>query len=231
MRHLFVALPAYSGQIWVPTMQSLFHSLWALQGTRIELFPILFEAMIGQTRSRLLSHFLASGATDMLFVDADLMWGAPAIERILSHPVDIVAGDYPRRSEPICYSTRLLPKEGGGWNTDRTATGLIEVEGVPTGFMRITQGAAARMVAAYPEQEFNDKELSGGKGCYLFDHALRDGQLWGEDYSFCRRFRAIGGKVFVDPSIVIQHFGFKPYAGNYNQWLEKAVIHGGEPDL
>lgn len=73
MNHLFVAIPGYTGQIWIPTMQSLFHGLWALQNTRVEIYPILFEAMIGQTRSRLLAHFLASGATHMMFLDTDLM--------------------------------------------------------------------------------------------------------------------------------------------------------------
>lgn len=224
MRHLFVAIPGYDGRIWIPTMQSLFHSLWALQGVRIEIYPILFEAMICQTRARLMSHFLASGATDMLFTDTDLMWPVNAIERILSHPVDVVAADYPRRMEPICYSTKFLPKEGGGWHTERTETGLIEVEGVPTGFMRLTRQAVMRMIKAYPEQEFKDPDLPDNHGHHLFDHQLVDGKLWGEDYSFCRRYRAIGGKVFVDPGIELQHFGFKPYAGNFGQWLEIVTL-------
>ena len=35
-----------------------------------------------------------------------------------------------------------------------------------------------------------------------------------EDYEFCRRWRALGGKVWVDPGIWLKHFGTFAYHGD-----------------
>jgi hypothetical protein len=34
-----------------------------------------------------------------------------------------------------------------------------------------------------------------------------------EDYAFCDRWRELGGRVFIDPSVRLSHVGEKAYAG------------------
>jgi hypothetical protein len=36
---------------------------------------------------------------------------------------------------------------------------------------------------------------------------------YGEDYSFCKRWRDMGGQVWVDPSISMGHLGTKIWKG------------------
>lgn len=45
------------------------------------------------------------------------------------------------------------------------------------------------------------------------------GRYLAEDYAFCRRWRDIGGKVFVDPLCKLGHLGQHMYRGNLAESL------------
>jgi hypothetical protein len=67
-----------------------------------------------------------------------------------------------------------------------------------------------------------EPNLPGDLAYALFDTVLEDGGYWGEDYVFCRRWGAIGGETFVDPSIAFRHVGMKAFAGRLGDHLESA---------
>jgi hypothetical protein len=73
--------------------------------------------------------------------------------------------------------------------------------------MRITRSVGEKMIAAYPDLWYHDSTCSpaGLKVYNLFDFELLNHQYFTEDYVFCRRFRAIGGKVWVDPILELDH--------------------------
>jgi hypothetical protein len=219
-KHLFLVLPSYTGHIWIPTMTSLFYGLWGLEDTRIELCPILFDAQIAMTRSQAAMLFLNSAATDLVMCDWDMVFPAEALARLISHPVDVVGCDYPRRREPICYSTRFL-RNGKGWDLSVDDNGLIKVEAVPSGLLRISRHAITQVVEAYPDLYYIDELMPGHKGCALFSNLIENSRSWGEDISFCRRWRKIGGEVYLDPEIQVSHWGQKQFQGDYGHWLEE----------
>jgi hypothetical protein len=228
-RHLFLVLPSYTGHIWVPTAASLIYNLWNLQETRVELCPILFDAQIAMSRSQAAMLFLASSASDMIMCDWDMVFSAPSIAQLISHPVDIVGCDYPRRTEPIGYSTRFLrDRSGKRFNVTPDENGLIEVEAVPTGLMKISRNAVEQMIEAYPDLHYIDELMPNKKGCALFSNLFENSRSWGEDISFCRRWRRIGGKVYLDPAIAIGHWGHKQFTGDYNHWLK--AMAKADPD-
>ena len=77
-----------------------------------------------------------------------------------------------------------------------------------------------RMVRSYPNLEFYTKDTKAEKAYALFD-PYRIGRIkFGEDYSFCRRWRDIGGKVWLDPEIKLGHIGFKTFVGTIGSWLK-----------
>jgi hypothetical protein len=53
---------------------------------------------------------------------------------------------------------------------------------------------------------------------------LLDHQYFTEDYVFCRRFRAIGGKVWVDPILELDHTGTKVFRGCLFDYLQRECI-------
>ena len=49
------------------------------------------------------------------------------------------------------------------------------------------------------------------------------GQWWGEDYWFSHRWRAMGGKVWVDPEIAFTHRGSKAWAATFGDSVRATV--------
>jgi hypothetical protein len=172
--------------------------------------------MIAHSRDMICAKFLASDATDLVMIDSDVVWPDGTLTRLVDHPVDIVAGLYPRRADPLAFHVRYIDKPELHADPD---TGLLEVEGVPAGFLRITRDALSRMVAAYASKRFADKHAPGGFAHALFDNIHEGDAYYGEDYSFCRRWRDIGGKVWIDPNMTLTHIGFKGFTGSVGDWL------------
>jgi hypothetical protein len=165
-------------------------------------------------RNKVVETFLKSDATDLVFMDADLVFDVAAIYNLLQHDVDIVAAIYPYKVDPESYPVRIINNPNG---TAHVENGLIEAIFVPTGLMRIRRNVIETMITKYP-----NLILTNGQ------HTLFDtGDLWhegtwhGEDVTFCRRWREIGGRIWILPDIDIAHIGSKEYIGNYHKFLLK----------
>jgi hypothetical protein len=48
-----------------------------------------------------------------------------------------------------------------------------------------------------------------------------DGRFLSEDYGFCRYWQKMGGKVWVDPTINLTHFGRIKYQGKMLEYLNR----------
>jgi hypothetical protein len=218
-RSVWIAIPAYTGMIHLSTMRSILTDLLALQarGDDVTIFDESGNAMIADCRAVIVAKFLASDATDLVFVDSDVCWAAGELVGLVDAPVDFVAGIYPQRRDPPAYCVQ--------WITERKElhadpeTGLLEVAGVPAGFMRLSRAMLEKMVEAYPDTVFHCDDAPDGKAYALFD-SYRIGKLkMGEDYSFCRRWRDIGGQIWINPEITMGHVGFKTFPGHLGDWL------------
>lgn len=218
-KHVFIAIPAYTGTIHLGTMRSVIADMLKLadRGDRVSIFDESGNAMIGDCRGLIVAQFLASEATDLVFVDSDVAWEAGSLVRLVDHPVDFVAGLYPQRRDPLDFCCQ--------WDSSKpeielSEHGLIEVYGVPAGFMRCSRAMLESMVAHYPDLQFHC-ETAPDKTAHDLFGPYRIGRVkFGEDYSFCRRWRDIGGKVWVDPEIAMGHCGYKTFMGTVGEWLK-----------
>lgn len=175
------------------------------------------NSMIAHGRDLLCAKFLGDEtATDLFFVDNDVAWPKGWMFKLVDYPVDMVAGVYPQRIDPPNFSCRYINKPEL-WSDPET--GLLEVAGVPAGFLRISRACLEKMVAAYPEKRFADKNAPTGFAWALFDNIHEGDAYFGEDYSFCERWRRIGGQVWVDPRLEMTHTGFKSFKGSFGDWL------------
>lgn len=198
------------------------------------------DSMLVRARDVMLSAFYASDADEMLFLDDDVSAPPGMFGKLFSHErdkdghaVELVAGVYPGRGDPIDFVVRPLsfankpgPAEGGierkGVYLDvQYPSGLAEVEGAATGFMRITRAGAQRMIEAHRDDWYEDGTAPGLRIYHLFDFVFRRErrQLFSEDYTFCERFRAAGGRVFVDVDLTLHHTGKKTFTGCFGDFL------------
>ena len=217
---LFIATPCLDGNVNAHYTASLVRTMSALQRRGWRSPQIDFEignSLIADARNKLVARFLASDASDLVFIDSDLSWSAEDLLRLASIDAPFVAGVYQRKSRAkIDFAVKFGPAIG------LDAQRLMAVERVGTGFMRLRRDCLERMVAAHPSLRLrNPGAPEDGHFYALFDTAIVDGQFIGEDFTFCDRWRAIGGQVLIDPAINLSHHGAAAYDEPLLKYLQK----------
>jgi hypothetical protein len=217
---VMIAIPAYSGQIHLGTFRSLFTDLLALQarGDSFEVHDECGNALIADARALIVAQFLASDCDTLVFVDSDVCWEAGALLWLLDAPVDMVAGIYPQRRDPIAYCVKWK-SEGELW----AENGLLESVGVPFGFVKLSRAMLEQMVAQYPDSEFYVENAPGQKAWALFADYRIGKHKMGEDYAFCRRWTEMGGRLWVNPEIKMGHVGYKTFPGHLGEELRSRI--------
>lgn len=221
MKKVFIAVLAYDFKVDTDCVMAVINNMEILKRNGIGVH-LHFETgccYLPIARNNCVFKFMASDCTDMVFVDSDVAFQSDAIMKLISPDKDIVCGLYPFKLDTEGYPARLLANDDGTYKID-PYTGLVEIEGGPTGLMRIQRQVIATMQAKLPETEcVNDQ----GESIFsLFDTGMQRGskQWFGEDYLFCLRWRDLGGKIWAEPDIEFDHIGRKRYHGNYRKYME-----------
>lgn len=115
--------------------------------------------------------------------------------------------------------------------TVQVENGRIKLHDAGTGFMMIKREAILKLLKAYPELKYNnDVNINNTElkdhFYALFDTMIDpvDKRYLSEDYTFCRRWQEIGGDIWLDPSISLNHYGHFCFQGN-----PRAIIQFNEP--
>lgn len=230
---VFIACFGYGGSIPIDTAKSLFASIVDLNSNGIETDLDLRGGgpYVMKERNISLMRFLASNATHMIFIDADLAFRHDSIRKLMTKAIEkdihLMGALYRYKMDQEAYPCQLYTADDGSYYEE---DGLYRAAGIPTGMMLISRHCAETLIEEYPETRFELRD-SGSKTVAmtlydLFDGLLFNGQWWGEDYVFCRRWTALGGQIWVYPDIDVAHIGMKPWAGNFSKWVaanEKAI--------
>jgi hypothetical protein len=208
-----VGIPSIDGKVCANTTDSLLAEqfLGFQQGVH---FLVVWESgcsLIGVARNKIAKRFLDTKEADCLvMIDSDISWKGGDLAKLAKRPHDVVGCTYRSKTDDVQFHLRGDPE----WCGD-----LLRVDGIPGGFMKISRHALETMKAE-PYREDSGREMRN-----WFPTGMHDGELWGEDYGFCRQWRETGGEVFLDPSIKLRHHGgMQVYTGDPLEWLE-SVSH------
>lgn len=207
---LMIAVPCHGNRLYSQCAYGLLSIVGQLAMRRLSHRVVLMpdESLITRARNEALERFLASDSTHLLFVDADMEFVADDVFRLLAAKQDFVAAAGVRRVDgPLHFCIN-----GQNMVVDKE-TGLCEADAVGGAFVLLSRACAERMRAAYPEFSYKDKDDPNLTRLMLYDTGLVDGHFMSEDFLFCRRWRAIGGRVMVDPTIELGHVGERAYRG------------------
>ena len=163
---------------------------------------------VDDARNRLVQEFLLSDCTELVFLDSDVSWRPEALIRLCRHPKQVVGGVYPYRRE----GTRDSMPYRGLAPTLREPSGLIEVEALPAGFLKIARSVLERLEAC--AERFWHREDRRRQIPIIFERTLSDGKRWGGDITFCKKWRALGGKIWADPDLMLGHTGSNIHRGS-----------------
>lgn len=175
---------------------------------------------ISSARATMLRKALDARADVVVFLDYDLSWEPGDLLKLIETDGDVVSGAYRFKQDEERYMGRLCEDDAG--KPIGRDDGCVKAEWIPAGFLKVTATAVDRFMHAYPELCFGPRyNLSVD----LFNHGAHNGQWWGEDYSFSRRWNEKCGDIWVIPDINLAHNArqkdgsFKPYPGNFHNYL------------
>ena len=228
---IFVAAPSYDSKVFVPCVQSLLNAIQVLLVNKIEMM-FRFECgspYVSLARNNLARAFMESGFTDMIFIDADLGFPPKAFRDLIDSPEELIAGAYPKKQDDTFFPIFAVTDET---NHPVVENGVIQVNGMATGFMKIKRSVFEKIAAAHPELEYMDT-LTNKKTFDFFGTFVKDGRWYGDDFGFCKLWMETGGKCWVLPDITFIHAGSKNYVGNLHEFLtrlgDKELADKGAP--
>lgn len=252
---IFFALPAFGGLCYAYFVQSLIDGCKKLDSLGIEWHCewLLHESLVQRARNILVDRFLASDATHLMFIDADIAWRPDDLVAMIDTDLPMVCGAYPVKGiqwdnvkaailrgeepEPVAARYAVNPAWHEASKAEKNADGTTTLTWTPhqgtcipvldaaTGFLLVKRHVFFEM--AKPEWlYFSDSPDTRGRPMVsFFDCAIRDGRYLSEDYLFSRRWQDIGGTVWLYVPAVLKHVGSYVYSAD----LLKQIIPSEDP--
>jgi hypothetical protein len=209
-----IGAPMYGGTCFDYFMLGVFdlQQECSRRGIPLGLQAVRNESLIPRARNGIMADFLDSNASHLVFIDSDIGFTGRDVLRLVAHDLPLVGGTYAKKNRDR-YDPAMVPLDRG---VQVTASELVEIACLPGGFMCIRRDMAERMAGAYRDAWYCDSNRDGKPVLDLFatfiDPVTRN--MWSEDYAFCQRWRDIGGKVFLDPNIMLTHSGTTTFEGD-----------------
>lgn len=219
---LHFCIPCYNGALTESFFISMLKFMNATTqiGMSYTVDTMVNESLIPRGRNSLCAKFLAfePRSTHLLFIDADIGFEPQEIVKLVLADKDVVGGLYPKKALPIQYVVNKVE------NGDKDGN-VVEVANLGTGFMLIRREVIESMIANHPELHYQD-QIGLDPKFAPFKYALFDTlidpvtkEYLSEDYTFCKRWRDMGGKIFADLSIQLDHVGYYKFSGDATKLL------------
>ena len=240
-----LSMPVY-GKIDVPFVQCLMGMLSS--STVIQMWDFLpGDSLVNRARNNLAKRFLEGFPGQdkdgnpvtvqhdwMLFLDTDLIFRSEDVDRLyqlaLKRGPGIYCGAYPIKQLKPKVVFNNMP------NCTPDEEGIVEVREAGTGFMLIHRDVYEQMKVKFKDEIEYDVDMGVptenpviswdffSVGVY-YDPLLKRKRFLSEDWYFCQRWRAIGGKVLMHSKISCNHIGTFNYPGNPNDVMEAAEMY------
>lgn len=233
VKHVFIAIPTY-GDLPAKSVHTLLTAKdWLIShDVSVDVMILAGNCHVDDARNDMVARFMDTDCTDLVFVDSDVVYTPMAIGQLLSHPVDIVGGAYPYKDKPDEFPIVFIDNQ---WKAEN---GLVEVAGIPTGFLRISRAAVtAAYKMNYPKGTWKPKGLNTAKNpnVEMFYRGFKpiEGAQPGEatfvrrsgDFQFCHDMRRAGWSIYCDPNLSLGHIGQQHSLGNLGRKLMEPKFH------
>jgi hypothetical protein len=206
---VLIATPAHDGRLDVWYTTSLVNSVRIAQENGIFLHPVFmsYDALVQRARNDLFRLGLDYDA--VIWIDADLEWHPMWIMELLGSDKDVIGGTYRKKTddaELYTVKTKNLAAEDG----------LIKVDGLGLGFVKMSKKAIADLWEASEPYE------NEGRECRMVcDIGIIDGQLVSEDNMVAKKLKDLGFDMWLDPRMTCCHIGTKKFYGNFEDYAKR----------
>ena len=237
---VFMATPMYGGMCTGTYTAALMQTPMTFSKAGVQLYYtyMMNESLITRARNSLAYDFLASQATHLMFIDADIGFRPEDIVEMVKRDVDICCGLYPKKE---IHWQRVADAVGKGVPADQLKdhTGtfvvnlvaneraevkmneLLEISNGGTGFMLIKREVFEALADKVPEYNNDmymatDTERKPRVIKEFFATSIdpdSNNRLLSEDYHFCKLARQHGFKIHAAPWVQLSHTGTYIFSG------------------
>jgi len=216
--HLHIGIPCYGGMVSEPTMTSFLRFVLMASQMKLNwsLDTMVNESLVTRARNNLMAKMMTNNqATHFMFIDADIRFQPESIFQMIAHDKDVIGGLYPKKALPINYVINLKP-------TVTVQGDIYTVDTMGTGFLLFKRQVYEKLIAAHPECKYVD-DIGLGKQYEpmmysIFDTIIDEkGHYLSEDWTFCRRWQAIGGEIWAHSKTLLNHVGHYEFAGDISK--------------
>lgn len=216
MRRVLIGTPSYDGRIDVWFANSLVETVKMAEKKGIFVHAIYtsYDSLIQRARNSLFKLALEGDYDDLFFIDSDCEWEPQWFFNLLDRPEPIVGGALVKKGDnEEGYTVKLTDKQLK-YSQDKS---LVQVDGVGTGFMKISRFALEKL------WNISEPYISDGQEHRMIcDIKVENGDLISEDYVIANKWKSLGYRVWVDPTITLNHIGIKKFKGNFYNFLQKS---------
>lgn len=164
----------------------------------------------------------------LLCVDNDMDFSPDMVQDMLVFDKPLVGCFYRRKCDKVDFVGLVLEGE------HHAVSGFLPVQSIGMGVTLITRDCITQMIEAYPElvhdvpedapplEMFSGQQLKKVFRC--FDKFPMGYAQMAEDYSFCKRWRDIGGEIWANIAHPVGHVGPKLFTGSLLEEIRKEPV-------
>lgn len=216
MKKLYIAIPSHDNRCHFPMAFGLLEMYSELSKRGIHINPALHsKTSAARGRNNLFSDFLDSDCDALLFIDTDMHIKGKAKEMVnmVLRPHLIVGAMYPQKTTALRWVMNPIPGETVIESGDNA--GLVKVDKLGTGGLRIRREAIEAIIAKMPEIAYVEDDVTGnGKTKYglcqetvVYDPIYGKMRWMTDDWYFCHLARKCGIDIWADTTFYLKHEG------------------------
>jgi hypothetical protein len=213
MKKVLIATPSLDGRVDAYYTNSLYESVKLGLQHDVMLQPVFlaYESILPMARNELINLCFLENYDSMVFIDADESWSADHLINIIQSEKDVVALPVVNKGDDkIQYNIYLSDNPAKD-----PVDGYIDAVEVGTGFLKLSRKVVADLYHNQADTVFRGKVLKN-----ICEYQVENGAFIGEDISLCRKIKALGYTIWVNPAHTVEHIGTKKFQGNFNRYLQ-----------
>ena len=255
---LFVGIPTHSGNLCSATSETLLQTQRLLLQRGDDMQVAFFSGpVISDMRNVIVADFLNSDADLLLMLDSDTAVTGASIERLINSGKSVAGCMYPKRKfkwdavrtplevndiKDVLYQASVFVGKLESKSPERSvfdvSDGFAKAAHLGTGVLLMARRVFEQMQQAYPDlkergfspADFAPPRFAANWG--FFNPIVPDrGPNLSEDFSFCHRWRAIGGEVWADLASTVLHVGHYTFSGNFLDYCKASFQVSVDPAI
>lgn len=214
IRRVLIGTPALDGKVQAWYTDSLCNSIKVCAANGIDLQPVILidESILPMARNELLNIAYQANFESIVFIDSDQIWDPVALLDIINSNYDVIGLPVVSKTdEPGNFNVKLK-------NLDQIQTdeeGNIKVNGIGTGFLKLSRKALEALWNSNPSITFRGKELK-----LICEYATSYNEFIGEDIYLCNKLTELEFDIWVNPKSTCAHIGNKVWIGDFSHFLQ-----------